>query len=128
MPGVLDILFEVPKDAKAPDPSPNAEDAPTVGEATVALEDDVIGLKGLDLPPWTDVSPPKRFAAGKVRGESDLELSRVPLGLEVDSESLLELQPRSQSTPTKAADGKISHFDRRCHKLSIDRSGQNWRY
>ena len=50
VPGVLGTLLEVPKDAKAPDPRPNAEEAPVVGEATVALED-VMELKGLGLPP-----------------------------------------------------------------------------
>ena len=92
VPGVLGALFELPKDAKAPDPSPNAEEAPTVGEATAALEDDVTELKGLDFPLWDDASPPKRFVAEKVRGESDLEFSRLAVGLAVDKESLLELQ------------------------------------
>ena len=50
MPGVLGTLFEVPKDAKAPEPRPNAEEAPAVGDATAVLED-VMELKGLDLPP-----------------------------------------------------------------------------
>lgn len=39
VPGVLDVL-EVPKEANAPDPSPNALDAPVVGDAR---EDVVVG-------------------------------------------------------------------------------------
>jgi len=38
------------------------------------------------------VSPPKRFVAEKVRGESDFKLSLLPFGLEVAKESLLELE------------------------------------
>ena len=48
-PGVLGVFVAEPKDAKAPDPRPNAEDAPTVGEATAALADDVRELNGLAL-------------------------------------------------------------------------------
>ena len=33
--GVLGVLFEEPNEANAPDPSPNAEEAPTVGDATL---------------------------------------------------------------------------------------------
>jgi hypothetical protein len=52
-------VFEDPKDANAPEPSPNALDAPVVGEGTTFVGGD-IALKGLDLP-CDDVSPPYRF-------------------------------------------------------------------
>lgn len=42
-PGVFGV-FEAPKDANAPDPKPNALDAPAVGDVT-----DVIELKGFLL-------------------------------------------------------------------------------
>lgn len=100
VPGVFGGLVEEPNDAKAPVPSPNAEEAPVVGEATAAEVEDVIELKGLALPPGEDVSPPKRLVAEKVRGESVLELSRLPLGVEVVSESLLELEPKESANAT----------------------------
>ena len=62
MPGVLGVLAEDPKDANAPDPSPKAEDAPVVGEATVVVVKGEIPLKGFDLP-LVEPSPPNRFAA-----------------------------------------------------------------
>jgi hypothetical protein len=52
-------VFEAPNDANAPEPSPNALDAPTVGEGTTGVGED-IALKGLDFP-CEDVSPPYRF-------------------------------------------------------------------
>ena len=91
VPGVLGVLAEDPKDANAPDPSPNAEDAPVVGEATAVVLKGEIPLKGLDLP-LAEPSPPNRFAAEYGRGESLLLLSLLlPFELEVDRESLLEL-------------------------------------
>jgi hypothetical protein len=52
-------VFEAPKDANAPEPSPNALDAPVVGEGTTVVGED-IALKGLDFP-CDDVSPPNRL-------------------------------------------------------------------
>lgn len=46
-PGVLGVL-DVPKEAKAPDPRPNALDAPAAGEEIVA-DDGVARLKGFLL-------------------------------------------------------------------------------
>lgn len=90
-PGVFGALLEEPNEAKAPDPSPNAVDPPTVGDAIVLLPPGVSVLKGFDLP-WEEVSPPNLFAELKVRGESVLKAS---LGLlfecEVVRVSLLEL-------------------------------------
>jgi len=51
--GVLGV-FEAPKDANAPDPRPNALDAPAVGEAR-AVEGDMV-LKGF-LVLWEELSP-----------------------------------------------------------------------
>ena len=45
VPGVFGTLEDDPKDAKAPDPRPKAEDAPTVGED---MTDVVIGVKALN--------------------------------------------------------------------------------
>lgn len=91
VPGVLGVLVEGPKAANAPDPSPKAEDAPLVGEATLLVFRGEMPLNGLGLPP-ADASPPKRLADGYGRGESDLLLSLlVLLVLEVERESRLEL-------------------------------------
>lgn len=57
-PGVLGVLAE-PKEANAPDPSPNAVDA--LGE-TSAPGVVVMELKGLFLPPCDELSPPNRLA------------------------------------------------------------------
>lgn len=61
VPGVLGVLAEDPKDAKAPEPSPKAEEAPEVGDATVVVVKGAMPLNGLDLL-LKDPSPPKRFA------------------------------------------------------------------
>ena len=91
VPGVLGVLAEDPKDANAPDPSPNAEDAPVVGDATVEALKGEIPLNELGLP-LVEPSPANRFAAEYGREDSLLLPSLVVLfGLEVDRESLLEL-------------------------------------
>jgi hypothetical protein len=51
--------FAEPNDAKAPEPSPNALDAPAVGEGA-ALVGEEIALKGFGLP-CDDMSPPYRL-------------------------------------------------------------------
>lgn len=62
VPGVLGVFEAEPKEAKAPDPSPNAEDAPEVGDDTLLVLRGDIALNGFDRP-WDGVSPPpKRFA------------------------------------------------------------------
>jgi len=61
VPGVLGVLVADPKDAKAPEPSPKAVEAPAVGEAKLPLVRGGMALKGFDLPPCEEVSPPKRF-------------------------------------------------------------------
>ena len=89
VPGVLGVFAEDPKDAKAPDPSPKADDAPLVGEATVLVVKGAMPLKG--VLPLAVPSPPNRFVAEYGRDESGLEFSLLPLVLDVDRESLLEL-------------------------------------
>lgn len=61
VPGVLGVFPVDPKDAKAPEPSPKAEEAPFVGDATLVVVKGEIPLNGLDLL-LKDPSPPKRFA------------------------------------------------------------------
>lgn len=77
-----------PKDANAPDPSPKAEDAPLVGEATLVVVKGEMPLKGF-LPLFV-VSPPNRLITENGRG-SFLKFSLSPFALEVDRESLPEL-------------------------------------
>lgn len=60
VPGVLGVFAE-PKDAKAPEPKPNAEEAPAAGEATAEVVSGAMALKGLDRPPCDELSPPNRF-------------------------------------------------------------------
>lgn len=100
VPGVLGVFAVEPKDAKAPDPRPNAEDAPDVGDATPVVVRGVIPLVAFALPPKAP-SPPNLLVAEKLRVESGLVLSLVlAFELEVESDSLLE-------------------FERLCHKLSM---------
>lgn len=98
VPGVLGVFAVEPNDAKAPVPSPKAEEAPDVGEATPVV---VSGDMPLRVPLFP--SPPKRFAAEYVRDESGLVLSLVLLELDVDSESLLVLHCRVQSASPQAS-------------------------
>ena len=60
VPGVLGVLAEDPNEAKAPEPSPKADDAPDVGDATLVVVRGDIPLNGLDLL-LKDPSPPKRL-------------------------------------------------------------------
>ena len=117
MPGVLGV-FADPKEAKAPEPSPNAEAAPVVGDGTFVVEVE-IALKGLALP-WDDVSPPKRLAE-KVRGSSGFVPSLPTLELKLVKESLLELKHPLEYALVKF---RSTYFERRCQRLSIDGSLQ----
>lgn len=87
-PGVFGV-FEAPNEANAPDPRPNALDAPAVGEAREVVDCDM-ALKGFRLL-WEGVSPWRRVE-GNIRS---LE-GRAPLVEEapVARESLLELERR----------------------------------
>lgn len=119
VPGVLGVFAVDPKDAKAPEPSPKAEDAPVVGvDAPVVVKGDM-PFSGFALPPVVP-SVPKRFAAEYVRVESGLVLS-LPLvfGLEVDRESLLELC-REHAVSDSIAKLATAYFERLCQRLSMN--------
>lgn len=64
VPGVLGVFVAEPNDAKAPDPSPKAVEAPVVGEAMVPVDKGGMALKGLERPPWEEPPPPKRARGG----------------------------------------------------------------
>lgn len=106
VPGVLGVLAEDPKEAKAPEPSPKAEEAPDVGDATLVVVKGAIPLNGLDLL-LKDPSPPKRFAGWYGREDSVLFFSLVVSFVSaVERASLLELLSTSNqhfNTILKAA-------------------------
>lgn len=87
VPGVLGVLADEPKDAKAPEPRPKAEEAPFVGEMTPVVVTGAMPLRD-GLPPAV-CSPPNRLVAEYGRELSGLLFSL--LVLEVDREILLEL-------------------------------------
>ena len=62
VPGVLGVLAEDPKDAKAPDPRPKADEAPLVGDAVFVVVNGAMPLNGLGLLLNDPSTPPKRFA------------------------------------------------------------------
>ena len=66
VPGVRGVLFVEPNEAKAPEPSPNAEDAPVVGVVVLLALKGAMLLKGFVLPPLA-LSGPNRLAEGKAR-------------------------------------------------------------
>jgi len=88
VPGVLGVFAEEPKEAKAPEPRPKAEEAPDEGEETL-VDSGEMALNGFDLP-CEEVSPPKRLEDAKVRGESVLLLLLIS-ELFVEMEGLLVL-------------------------------------
>ena len=88
VPGVFGVFADDPNDANAPEPRPNADEAPFVGDATLVVVKGVMPLNGLDLL-LTEPSLLNRFAGWYGREESDLVLSL--LGLAVERDSLLEL-------------------------------------
>lgn len=133
-PGVLGVFAEDPKDANAPEPSPNAEDAPFgVGEETLVVLSGEVPLNGFDLPPLA-LSPPNRFPDGNARGNSILLRSLLLLfELGVDRESLLELL---NSLLVGYNKGQLATYcDRRCQRLllsinanyQIDVVSREWR-
>lgn len=84
VPGVFGVLLTDPKDAKAPEPSPNAEEPPVVGEARAPGVNGEMVLKGL-RPPCDDVAPKPFAVAENVRAGgcsfwfSDCEVERESL-------------------------------------------------
>lgn len=92
VPGVLGVFAEEPKEAKAPEPRPKAEEAPDVGEETL-VDNGEMALKGLDLP-CEEMSPPKRLEDVNDRGESVLPLLLIS-ELLVEMDGLLALPTRN---------------------------------
>jgi len=88
VPGVFGVLAVEPNDANAPDPSPNAEDPPTLGEATVLALRGVLALNGLFL---FDDMLPNRFDA-----DPWLSLLSCRSALSVERESFAVLESLSQ--------------------------------
>lgn len=89
VPGVLGVLVAEPNDANAPEPRPNADEPPVVGDASPPVVSGATPLKGF-LPPC-DESPPNRFVEGKVRWV----LSALSFGgseCDMERESLLVLE------------------------------------
>lgn len=66
LPGVFGVLLADPKDAKAPEPSPNAEEPPVVGDASAPGVNGEMALKGL-RPPCDDVAAKPFAVAENVR-------------------------------------------------------------
>ena len=88
-PGAFEALGVLePKEAKAPLPRPNAEEALVVGEGTWVVGELRL-LKGLDLPGACEESSVRRGV--KVRGDSTLVAAEEG-ELEVARESLLDLR------------------------------------
>lgn len=101
VPGVFGVLVEEPKDANAPDPSPNAEEPPVVGDASPPVVKGGMVLKGF-LPPC-DESPPNRFVAENVRcGASGF--SPWASECDMDRESLLLLLGAISVEPRRCGD------------------------
>jgi len=89
VPEVFGVLAAEPKDANAPDPRPNAEEPPVVGEARPPGVSGETPLKGF-LPPC-DESPPNRFVVEKVRWGWSV-FSFCCSECDIDRESLLVLE------------------------------------
>lgn len=117
VPGVLGVFTEDPKEANAPEPSPNAEDAPFgVGEEMFVVVRGDIPLNGLDLL-LPAVSPPKRFADGYARVVSVLLRSLLLFEFDVDRESLLGLFDFSVNGNKT---GELAtYMERRCQRLLL---------
>lgn len=87
--GVLGVFADKPKDAKAPEPRPKAEDAPVVGGATLVVVKGAMPLS--EVLPAGVLSPPNRLVAEKVRDPGGL-VSFSLVAVEVVRELLLELK------------------------------------
>lgn len=66
VPGVFGVFVAEPKEAKAPEPKPKADDAVEFGDATLEVLKGAIVLNALPRP-WEELSPPKRFELEKLR-------------------------------------------------------------
>lgn len=92
MPGVLGVFADRPKDAKAPEPRPKAEEAPGVGEATLVVVKGGMPLSG--VLPLDALSPLNRLEDENVRDPSGLVEFSL-LVVEVVREALLELRDQN---------------------------------
>ena len=113
VPGVFGVLEEEPKDAKAPEPRPKADEPALAGDATLAVLNVEMPLKGFF--PVLVLSAPKRLVAEYGREESVLVLSLVELV--VDRESLLELHAEFSRDNSRTENTLVSYFERRCQRL-----------
>lgn len=110
-------VFEDPNEANAPDPSPNAVEAPLDG-VTRPAAGVVALLNGFDL--LCDESKPlARLLAEKLRDESILGKSLFVLCCEDDEVSLLELNDHINTHQCAISPGVCSDLARRAHKLSM---------
>lgn len=115
-------VFGAPKDAKAPDPRPKADDALVDGEETPPPERGDIALKGFDRP-W-ELSGPRRF---DVRGSSTLAPASLLSEPVIDSDNLAELERRQNkvsfqvnwSSLKRDQNCRSTHLARRVHKLAL---------
>lgn len=117
VPGVFGVLLADPKDAKAPDPSPNAEEPPVVGDASAPGVNGEMALKGL-RPPCDDVAPKPFAVAENVRvGGWSFWWSDC----EVDRESLLVLQGavRGATEDVRGHESEGTYLERRVQRLSL---------
>lgn len=117
VPGVFGVLLADPKDAKAPDPSPNAEEPPVVGDASAPGVNGEMALKGL-RPPCDDVAPKPFAVAENVRvGGWSFWWSDC----EVDRESLLVLQGavRGATKDVRGHESEGTYLERRVQRLSL---------
>ena len=115
-------VFGAPKDAKAPDPRPKADDALVDGEETPPPERGDIALKGFDRP-W-ELSGPRRF---DVRGSSTLAPASLLSEPVIDSDNLAELERRQNKVSFQInwsslkwdQNCRSTHLARRVHKLAL---------
>ena len=117
-------VFGAPKDAKAPDPRPKADDALVDGEETPLPERGDIALKGFDRP-W-ELSGARRF---DVRGSSTLAPASLLSEPVIDSDNLAELARKRKNLVSSQVDWfdlkrgqncrSTTHLARRVHKLAL---------
>ena len=91
VPGVFGVLADEPKEANAPDPSPNADDAPVEGDVTLVVARGGMPLRGFVLL----LNESKRFAGWYVLDPPFL-LSSLSPPLVLETDVLLELGGISQ--------------------------------
>ncbi|CBY00208.1 predicted protein [Plenodomus lingam JN3] len=118
LPGVLGVLAEEPKDAKAPEPRPNAVEPPVVGDARPPGVKGGIALKGFRPP--CDESPANRFVDEKERWWGS-DLSEALSECDMDKESLLVLVSSRQCGKRVGVGGDkgAAYLERRVQRFSV---------